>query len=385
VAGIKSLNIFREMPLSSYRVPARRYGRATHALTSWTPDRRRMRILFSVIGLLIMTTVMSCQALAAQPTGARPYRILHIMSFDSPWRWTDGQFAGFKEGLGNVAAEYRVFQMDVKRNSSREAKEQKGREARALVDSWKPDLVYTSDDDAQDFVTRHYVGKALPFVFSGVNKSLSDHGIEGAANVTGVLEQEHFVESVKLLQAIVPKATRLAVISDGGAHWGPVIERIRAAMSRLPGTRLVAVDQVQTFDEFKSRLTGYAGQADAVVYLGIFALAGAGGANVPYQEAQRWVCENVRLPDISFWVDRVHYGVLASVTVSEHEQGYAAGRLARSILVDGASPAGLAIKPTVIGHPAINLARARQLGIKVKSTQLLSSEVVTEFEWRKSK
>jgi ABC-type uncharacterized transport system substrate-binding protein len=344
-----------------------------------------MRALLTILGLFILATAMPRAVQAGTGTGSSPYRILHIMSFDSPWRWTDGQFAGFKEGLGNVNAEYRVFQMDVKRNSSREAKEQKGREARALIESWKPDLVYTSDDDAQDFVTRHYAGKTLPFVFSGVNKNLRDHGIEGAANVTGVLEQEHFVESVRLLQAIVPRATRLAVISDGGAHWAAVIERIREAMPRLPGTQLVSVDQVKAFDEFKSRVTDYAGKVDAVVYLGIFALSGPGGANVPYQEVQRWVCENSRLPDISFWIDRVHYGVLASVTVSEHEQGYAAGRLARAILVDGRSPASLAIQPTVIGHPAINLERARQLGLKVKSTQLLSSEVVTDYEWRKAK
>lgn len=342
---------------------------------------------FFVTGLclLFLVSPFSQAAGAGAPSGASPRRILHIMSFDSPWRWTDGQFAGFKEGLGNVDAEYRVFQMDVKRNSSREAKESKGLEARALIDAWKPDLVYASDDDAQDIVTRHYAGKTLPFVFSGVNKGLKDHGIEGAANVTGVLEQEHFVQSVNLLRAIAPQVKRLAVISDEEAHWAPVIERIRAGMSQLPDSTLVAVDRVKTFDAFKAKVRAYQASADAVVYLGIFALAGDDGGNVPYQTVQRWVCENSRLPDASFWIDRVHFGVLASVTVSEREQGLAAGRLARAILVDGRSPGSLAIRPTVIGHPAINLARARQLGIRVKSTQLLASEVIPDFEWRKTK
>lgn len=345
-----------------------------------------MRDVLILSVCLLCLAAPSRQSAAADPApGGASRRILHVMSFDSPWRWTDGQFAGFKEGLGDVAAEYRVFQMDVKRNSSREAKELKGREARELIDAWKPDLVYASDDDAQEFVTRHYVGKPLPFVFSGVNKSLKDHGIEGAANVTGVLEQEHFVQSVNLLQAIAPNARRFAVLSDSGAHWAPVIERMRAAMPRLPGNRLVSVDQVKSFSEFKDKVLSYQGAADAVIYLGIFALAGEGGGNVPYQTVQRWVCENSRLPEISFWIDRVHYGVLVSVTVSEREQGLAAGRLARAILVDGRSPASFAIRPTVVGHPAINLARARQLGIQVKSTQLLASEVIPEFEWRKAK
>lgn len=342
------------------------------------------------IGLLAVLAFSHALAAAARETAEPatregPFRILHVMSFDSPWRWTDGQFAGFKEGLGSqLPAEYRVFQMDVKRNSSREAKEQKGREARALIDSWQPDLVYASDDDAQEFVTRHYLNQKLPFVFSGVNKDPGEHGMTGASNVTGVLEHEHFVESVRLLQELSPQIRRLAVISDSGQQWPPVIARMRAAMARLPGVDLVAVDQVRTFAQFKEKLAGYATVADAVVQLGIFNLAGPGGENVHYQDVQKWASQNGTLPDTSFWIDRVHFGVLASMTISEREQGLAAGRLARAILVEGRSPASLPIRPTVRGHPAINLARARQLGIAVRSTLLLSSEVVAGYEWAKA-
>src|SRR5690606_5181066 len=100
----------------------------------------------------------------------KTFRILHIMSHHSPWRWTDGQLEGFKAGLGNVQAEYRVIQLDAKRNSNVEHLEQKGREARAMIDAWKPHLVYTSDDEAQQYVVKHYIDSDLPFVFSGVNK-----------------------------------------------------------------------------------------------------------------------------------------------------------------------------------------------------------------------
>lgn len=349
-----------------------------------------LRSVFTT-GLLALLGLGLAQALTVHAQGEtlpaaqrEPFRILHVMSFDSPWRWTDGQFAGFKEGLGSdVRAEYQMFQMDVKRNGSRDAKEQKGREARALIDNWKPDLVYTSDDDAQEFVTRHYLNQKLPFVFSGVNKEPRKHGMEGASNVTGVLEQEHFVESVKLLQVLSPKIRRLAVISDAGPQLPPIIARMRASMDRLPGVELVAVDQVKTFEQFKEKLASYSTVADTVVQLGIFNLAGADGKNVRYQGVQKWASENGTLPDTSFWIDRVHFGVLASMTISEREQGLAAGRLARAILLDGQSPASLPIKPTVRGHPAINLARAKQLGISVTSTVLLSSEVVTGYEWAK--
>lgn len=339
-----------------------------------------LRSLLRWLACAGIALAVTAQAAAEGRDG--PYRIMHVMSFDSPWRWTDGQFAGFKEGLGaDVGAEYKVFQMDVKRNGSREAKEQKGREARAIIDAWKPDLLYTSDDDAQEFVARHYLNQKLPIVFSGVNKEPREHGFEGAPNVTGVLEQEHFVESVMLLRSLAPQIRRLAVISDTGIQWPPVIARIRAAMDRLPGMTLAAVDQVKTFEEFKDRLGAYPAVADAVVQLGIFNLAGRDGRNVRYQEVQKWAATHGTLPDTSFWIDRVHFGVLASVTLSEREQGLAAGRLARAILRDGQAPGSLPMRPTVKGHPALNLARAKQLGLAVRSSLLLSAEVVTGYEW----
>ena len=315
----------------------------------------------------------------------RPLRIYHVMSFDSPWRWTDGQFAGFKEGLGPSQAEYRVFQMDVKRFSTPEAKADQAAVAWRDIQTWQPDLVYTSDDDALAHIGRLRDASSPPLVFSGANRTLADHGLEQAPNLTGVLEEEHFAESVQLLRTLSGQVRRLAVISDAAPHWAPVIRRIRTRAAAMPGIELAQVDLTSRYAEFQSRVKHYGqGHADAVVYLGIFNLKDASGRNVPYKTVQRWVTENSALPDISFWIDRIHHGVLCSVTVSEHEQGLAAGRLARAILIDGRRAAELPILPTVKGHPAISLARARQLGITVKATELLSSEIVTEFEWNKA-
>jgi len=82
-------------------------------------------------------------------------------------------------------------------------------------------------------------------------------------------------------------------------------------------------------------------------------------------------------------VDRVHYGTLAAVTVSEREQGLAAGRMARAILVDGRSAASFAMAPTSKGVPVLSLARARKLGLKLNSSTLLAAEVIEKFEWEK--
>lgn len=325
---------------------------------------------------------LSMPGLAQEKSPAEPIRILHVMSYHSPWRWTDGQFDGFKAGLGDVPAEYRVFQLDTKRWSSSEQKAERGKLARDLVEAWKPDLIYTSDDDAQDLVTKHYLNTPIKNVFSGVNKSPEHYGFDKANNITGVIEHEHFAESVRLLKNIVPSLKRLVVVLDDDAMWQPVVARMKAAA--LPaGVSIVGWETIKTYADYKARVAAYPNVADGIALIGIFNFKDAAGKNVPYQEVLRWTAENSTLPDLGFWIDRVHYGTLVAVTVSEREQGLAAGKLARTILSDGKSPSTLPMLPTSKGLPVISLARAQKLGITVRSEQLLSAEVVTRFEWEK--
>ena len=308
-------------------------------------------------------------------------KILHIMSYHSPWEWTDEQLRGFKEVLAGVDAEFRVFQMDTKRKSSPEWKEKVAREARQLIDTWKPDLVYSNDDLAQELVVKHYVNTKTPFVFSGVNADPKVYGFLGSSNVAGVIEEEHFVPSVQLLREIVPNIRRIAVVLDNDPTWVGVVARMKANAARLPGVEFVSWDVITTFDEYKKKMLGYEGQVDAVASLGIFGFKDASGQNVPYAEVLKWTALNSKLPDFSFWESRIGPGTLCTVTVSGYEQGLAAGRIARGILVDGRSPSSFAMEPTVKGQPMVSLARARKLGIQVKSSVLLTAQVVEKFDW----
>ena len=159
-----------------------------------------------------------------------------------------------------------------------------------------------------------------------------------------------------------------------------VVERMKAA-KLPPDVGIVAWETIRTFDDYKRRVAAYPGMADAIALIGIFNFKDRAGKNVPYQDVLRWTAENSSLPDLGFWVDRVHHGTLVAITVSEYEQGLAAGRLARRVLVEGKSPRELPMLPTTKGLPVISLARARKLGLQVHSDLLLSAQIITRFEW----
>ena len=315
--------------------------------------------------------------------GRRRFKILHVMSYHASWEWTQDQFFGFKEALEGLEVEYKTYELDTKRRSTEEWKKKVGGEARALIESWKPDLVYTSDDNAQELVTKYFLNREIPFVFSAVNADPETYGFTRAGNVTGVLEQEHFVETVNLLRSIAPWVRRIAVIVDDDPTWDGVVKRMKAKAGELSGVEFIAWDVIRTFSEYKRKILEYQSKAEALALLGIHTFKDENGQNFPWQTVLRWTADNSRLPDFSFWKDRMEYGTLCAVYVSGYAQGLAAGKIARGILAEGKSPADYPIRPTIKGRPRLSLARAKTLGLKIKSSLLLSAEIIPKFAWEK--
>lgn len=319
-------------------------------------------------------------AKATADAGKR-FKILHIMSYHSPWEWTDAQFEGFKDAMRGVEVEYKVIQLDAKNRSSQDWLQGNGLEAQKMIDAWRPNLVYTSDDEAIEYVTKRYAGASTTFVFSGVNKTLQNYGLDGSPNIAGVLEIEHFVQSAALFKKIVPGAKKIAVVFDDAPMWEAVAKRMHDMAGEAAGLEFIAWDTIKTFDEYKRRMKEYESLVDGVCLVGIFNFKDENGKNVHYREVLRWTAANSRLPDFSFWIDRVYYGTLCVVSVSAYEQGMAAGKIAREILVNGRDPATLPIRATTKGQAGINLARAKILGLIIDSKTLLSAKVVNKFGW----
>jgi ABC-type uncharacterized transport system substrate-binding protein len=340
--------------------------------------------IFSALRILAVLLISLFFICPASVFSAQRYKILHIMSYHSPWEWTDDQIKGFQDALSGVDYEFKVFQMDTKRKSSEEWKEQVGKEARDLIDSYKPDLVYTNDDNAQKYVVKFYVNNDIPFVFSAVNSDPDVYGFTGSKNITGILEHEHSVETINLLRQIIPSVKKIAIIIDDDPTWPDVINRIKERIARqLPDIELTISSPTLTFEEYKQKIKEYQTKVDALGLLGVHTFKDENGRNVSWQEVLEWTADNSNLPDFSFWKDRIPYGTLCTVYVSGYEQGLRAGKIARGILVEGRKPSSYPMEPTIKGKPIISLARAKKLGIMIKSTALLTAEVVEKFEWEK--
>jgi len=311
----------------------------------------------------------------------KPFKILHVMSYHAPYEWTDEQLRGFQEALADVDAEYNVFQMQTDIKSKEEEKLESGKAARDLFDSYKPDLVYTNDDNAQKYFAKYFINNAVPFVFSAVNSDAKDYGYVGSTNMAGVQEQEHILPSINFITKIKPSIKKITVLTDNDATWPRVIDRIKNISKDLKDVTITIVDPISKFADFKKKMMELQKTTDAICYLGVFRFQDEKGVNVPLMDVQKWIAENSKVPDFSFWGDRVMKGTLCSVTVSGYEQGLAAGKIARGILVDKKKASDFPFEPTVKGVPTINLARAKKLGITIDSEILLTANVIEKFAW----
>jgi ABC-type uncharacterized transport system substrate-binding protein len=319
--------------------------------------------------------------LPAQGLSGEPLKILHVMSYHQDWIWNSQQFQGFKDGVGDLNIEYKVVELDTKRNSAPSAIEAKAKIAKNIITDWKPDLLYSNDDNAQKYVAEYYVGTSMPIVFSAVNRDPSEYGFVGANNVTGVMEYEHFVPSINLLRQISGDIKRIAVIVDDDPTWRGVMTRMRNSLKTIPDLEVTDWILVSDFEQYKNNIRDLQDRVDAIALLGVFNIKDEKGQDINYERILKWTAENSQLPDFSFWESRVDRGTLCAVAVSGYEQGYMAGEMARKILKEGVSPQSIKMTPSLQGEPMISMPRVTALGLKVDVQVLLGNKVKKKYSW----
>ena len=114
-------------------------------------------------------------------------KCLYVSSYHRGYAWSDGVEQGLRRVLTGHC-EIRQIDMDTKRNKSTEFKQSAAVAVKREIETWQPDVVIVSDDNAAKYVVQQYYrDAATPFVFSGVNWTVKEYGFP-YSNVTGIIE-----------------------------------------------------------------------------------------------------------------------------------------------------------------------------------------------------
>lgn len=326
-----------------------------------------MKPILRTIGIIFITLMICSPAIAAK-------KVLLVHSYYSDYPWVNDITTGVKKGLEGSGAELEIFYMDTKRKTSEEWKIEAGQLAMKKVEEYKPDLIITADDNAQQYFGKYYNGKDIPVVFTGVNDDLSKYGYP-SSNAIGVIQKAIFAESIELLLRIKPDVKKIAVISDDGETSTAILNYMKTL--KVP-VQVVSFDQPSTFAEWKALITKYQTTVDAIaVNLYQTVKEAIGQDSLPQKIIMDWTMEHNKLPTIGFFPDAFDDGILCGIAESGEVQGYEAAKIAVQIL-QGKKPTDFQVVIPTKGLVIINMKTAEKLGIKIPFDVIESANKIIE-------
>jgi len=283
---------------------------------------------------------------------AAPHKVLYVDSYHHGYPWS----AGITLGVNSVLADregvvLKIVRMDTKRNPSEASKKIAALEVKSVIDSWRPDLVITSDDNAAKYlVVPYFKGSSTPFVFCGVNWSADSYGFP-APNVTGMIEVQLVAQILDTMRDYAT-GNRVAFLKGDDLSARKEAAFFEEAIARQLDKRFVT-----DFTEWKKQYLALQTQADMIFLGNRASINGWDDA-----EALAFVLANARVPS-GGWAAWVAPFALLAFANEPKEQGEWAAKTALKIL-DGAAPSEIPVVTNQKATIYLNMEMAKKLNIK---------------------
>jgi ABC-type uncharacterized transport system substrate-binding protein len=309
------------------------------------------------------TTAPTSEQTPTAPSTYAGKKIAFINSYHEGYEWSDGVENGLHSVLDGTGVEVKFIRLDTKRNPDEAFAQTAGMQAKAEIETFKPDVVIASDDNAQKYViVPYFKGTALPVVFAAVNWDASLYGYP-ANNVTGMIEVELPDQLVEQLKTYA-KGTRVGYLTVDSETERKVADIYN---QRFFNGQMKTY-WVKTFEEFKQTFLQAQNEVD-ILFMG----NNAGADHWDEAEMEKFVLENAQIPNgsINSWMAPYSLVTLAK---SPEEQGEWSARAALRIL-DGTPVSSIAVTENKKGKLILNLALAQKLGVVFAPSMLKNAEV----------
>ena len=327
----------------------------------------------------LFALILACWGLLPLPAaGGESFagkRVLVVHSYDRGFAWTADIDEALQRALLPRQVQMRTYFMNTNLQSDEAHLEEAGREATAIMLEFRPDVVITSDDNAQQYFAAQFAGNASApsFVFCGVNKDPAIYGFP-AVNVTGVVEKLLWAEGLELLRRLEPSIRSVMVLLDGRPSSRAEVLKMRDA---TPPDVRADFSVVETYADWRRSVLMASATHDALVIMTYHQLTGNDGRPVPSEDVMLWTRDNAVLPTLGFYDYTLADGALCGVILTGFEHGSQAAGLALRILA-GERAGDIPLTTTTKGLIMLNLAVARKLGVEVPIPLLQEAAALVE-------
>lgn len=329
-----------------------------------------------------------------KPSLAPLLRVLVVHSYHKEWEWDQDIQRGIVEGLNRTGYiegqdyELKTFYMDTKITyTTPEQTKQRAKAAIDFIEKFNPDIVFVNDDNALRYVAVEYIErypeKSLPFVFSGVNANptiydpIESLDVPGGL-ITGALERFPYYEAFSLGKRIFPETSKILLLADKSPSSTFVVNAFKERYLDKAGDsplQVVGPIQVETFKEWKEKVTECQTKADFIGIMTYHQLKDENGKVVLASEVVDWTVHNSKLPEIGFLSFHTEDGFLAAAGISGYKTGIYVGIIGGEVL-GGKNPATIPIIDPKAMDITFNLERAKMLGVKIPTTELAEATYV---------
>lgn len=317
--------------------------------------------------VIIIALVLGFISLGVSSADASKKKVLYVDSYHAEYMWSSDITAGVKSVLvGREDVELKIFHMDTKRRQSERYKKEAALKAKQVIDSWKPDVVIASDDNASKYLIEPYFkGSDLPFVFCGLNWDASIYGFP-TKNVTGMTEVALYQPTINALRKFA-KGNRIGYLASDTVSERKELHNIEKKFNAKFNVRFA-----KTFSELKQAFLNLQKETDMILIQECRSVK-----NFNHEEMVEFVKENTRVPTGAMQKYLTHYALLTFSKIGE-EQGEYAARIALEILA-GKSPQKIPVVANKKAKTYLNMKIAKKLGIKfpmelIQNAHLISAE-----------
>ena len=292
-------------------------------------------------------------------------KCLYVSSYHKGYAWSDGVEKGLLPELeGNC--EIKTIEMDTKRNTSEEFKKQAALEAKTVIESFQPDVVIVSDDNAVKYlVVPYFKDNSLPFVFSGVNWSAEKYGLP-FNNVTGMVEVSLFKPLLNVAKKVLPEVKKVFYLDADNTTGHKTLEHYQKFFK--DNQVELEARLVKTFEEWKQ------GFLDGQEYDAIILENNSGISGWNEEEAARFATEHSKKYSMTVNDWMMPYSLIGMTKVAE-EQGMWSGKTAVSIL-KGADPAKIKIVENRQSNIFVNSSLQQKIQIDLPASIMSQATIV---------
>jgi len=292
-------------------------------------------------------------------------RLLIVHSHHPGLTWCISINNGIMDRIKDTGVIWDTFYLDAMRHPDTVSLKHAGEMAMAKVAEFKPDIIITVDDEAQQYFGQYYIDSDLPIVFCGVNADASKYGYP-ASNITGLIDRPYFNKALELARRFF-SIKKIAVISTDEISSIATLTFIK---ERLGENEKAIFKLVKNFDDWKKEIISYNNSVDLIaVYKFHTVVDKATGNVVDLYTVLNWTVENTKLPTIGFYELSIGDGLLIGVVESGRTHGYKAAEYAIALL-EGTPISSLPITQAKGEQNLINRNTAKKLGLKLDKEML---------------